>query len=92
MIGAGTIINTGASMDHDCRIGAYAHIAPGARLVGEVVIGEESTVGMMSCVIEGRRVGFRSLVAAGAVVVRDVPDDTRVAGVPARPMGKGTRS
>jgi acetyltransferase-like isoleucine patch superfamily enzyme len=37
-------------------------------------------------VIEGIRIGDGALVAAGAVVVRDVPDGARVAGVPARPL------
>jgi acetyltransferase-like isoleucine patch superfamily enzyme len=36
--------------------------------------------------IEGVQIGSGALVAAGAVVVRDVPDGARVAGVPAREM------
>jgi serine acetyltransferase len=38
-------------------------------------------------VIERIEVGSGALVAAGAVVVRDVPAGSRVAGVPAREMG-----
>ena len=41
---------------------------------------------MGAVVIEGVRVGARALVAAGAVVVADVPDGARVGGVPARPL------
>jgi acetyltransferase-like isoleucine patch superfamily enzyme len=37
-------------------------------------------------VIEGIRIGDGALVAAGAVVVRDVAEGQRVAGVPARPL------
>jgi 2,3,4,5-tetrahydropyridine-2-carboxylate N-succinyltransferase/tetrahydrodipicolinate N-acetyltransferase len=37
-------------------------------------------------VIEGVRIGAGALVAAGAVVLHDVDDGVRVAGVPAREM------
>jgi acetyltransferase-like isoleucine patch superfamily enzyme len=53
-----------------------------------VVVGAGSFIGMGSSVIEGRRIGAGALVAAGAVVTRDVPDNGRVAGVPARTMGE----
>src|SRR5207249_7627038 len=31
-LGRGTIVNTGASVDHECRIGEGVHLCPGARL------------------------------------------------------------
>jgi acetyltransferase-like isoleucine patch superfamily enzyme len=34
-------------------------------------------------VIQGISIGARCLVAAGSVVIRDVPDDAEVMGVPA---------
>lgn len=45
-IGKHCIINTCASVDHDCIVGDYAHIAPGAHLCGHVEIGEGSLVGV----------------------------------------------
>ena len=45
-IGKHCIINTCASVDHDCIIGDYAHIAPGAHLCGHVEVGEGSLVGV----------------------------------------------
>lgn len=49
-----------------------------------VVIGDGSWVGARSMVLPGVTIGSRCVVAAGAIVSRDVPDDTLVAGNPAR--------
>ena len=50
------------------------------------VIGAGTWIAMRATVLGGVRVGKRCIVAAGAVVTGDVPDDTLVAGVPARPI------
>ena len=80
------VVNTRAVIEHECRIAAHAHIAPGAVLCGAVQVGREGFVGAGATVIQGLRLGERAMVAAGAVVIRDVPASGRVAGVPARPM------
>jgi acetyltransferase-like isoleucine patch superfamily enzyme len=49
-----------------------------------VRIGDGSWLGNRAMVLPGVTIGKRVLVAAGAVVTRDVPDDTLVAGNPAR--------
>ena len=41
-------------------------------------------IGANAVIIEGVRVGNGAVVAAGAVVTQDVPDNAVVAGVPAR--------
>jgi maltose O-acetyltransferase len=46
-------------------------------------VGAQTLVGSGARVLPGVRVGSRVVVGAGAVVVRDVPDDTVVTGVPA---------
>lgn len=83
-IGCNTIINTSASIDHDCDIGNHVHIAPGVVLSGGVKIGDNCHIGTGAKIIQGIKVGANSLVAAGAVVVSDVPSNSRVAGVPAK--------
>ena len=45
-LGAGIIVNTGATIDHDCKIGHCAQIAPGAHLGGNVIVGEYALIGI----------------------------------------------
>ena len=87
-IGMNTIINTGAIVEHDCVVGQHAHIAPRACLAGGVVAGDEVHVGAGAVIREGIRIGHRAVVGVGAVVVRDVPADAVVVGVPAREIRK----
>jgi UDP-2-acetamido-3-amino-2,3-dideoxy-glucuronate N-acetyltransferase len=49
-----------------------------------VVVREGASLGARAVVVAGRAIGRWSLVAAGAVVTRDVPDFALFAGVPAR--------
>lgn len=50
-------------------------------------VGHRASIGSNATIIAGIRIGERSLVGAGAVVTKDVPDDAIVAGVPARVIG-----
>lgn len=52
-----------------------------------VIVREGAALGARSVVVAGRVIGRWALVAAGAVVTRDVPDFALVAGVPARRIG-----
>ncbi len=49
---------------------------------------EGASVGANATIICGHTIGRYAMVAAGAVVTKDVPEYTLVAGVPARPLGK----
>ena len=71
-IGDDSIINTKASVDHDCNIGRHVHIAPGCTLCGGVSVGDETMIGTGSCVIQGISVGARCLVRAGSNVWESV--------------------
>ncbi|MET4159278.1 acyltransferase [Agromyces sp. PvR057] len=52
-----------------------------------VVVGDGAAIGARSVCVAPVRIGRWALVAAGAVVTRDVPDYALVAGVPARRIG-----
>ena len=49
-----------------------------------IIIEDNVWIGAKVTVLYGRRIGKNSVIAAGAVVTKDVPPNTVVAGVPAR--------
>lgn len=71
-LGCNTIINTRASVDHDCNVAAHVHIAPGAILCGNVQVGSGAFVGAGATVIQGLVLGECAVVGAGSVMVRDL--------------------
>ena len=73
-IGKHCIINTGASVDHECVIEDYVHISPHATLCGNVHVGEGSWVAAGSVVLPGVKIGKWSVIGAGSVVAKDIPD------------------
>lgn len=83
-IDIGAILNTGCSVDHDCLLGRAVHISPGARLAGNVKVGDCSWVGIGASVRQGVVIGDRSVIGAGAAVVQDISDGVTAVGVPAK--------
>ena len=92
VIGEGTMIDMGAVLGGRATVGNNCHVGAGAVLAGviepasatPVIIEDDVLIGANAVVIEGVRVGKGAVVAAGAVVVEDVPENMVVAGCPAR--------
>ena len=92
VIGEGTMIDMGAVLGGRATVGKNCHVGAGAVLAGviepasakPVVVEDDVLIGANAVVIEGIRIGRGAVVAAGAVVIEDVPDEMVVAGCPAR--------
>lgn len=91
-IGTGVICNTSCSIDHECLIGDFAHIAPGAVLCGNVRVGKGSFVGANAVVRQGVTIGENVMIGAGTVIVKDIPDNVTVVGNPQRALSRKSAS
>ncbi len=84
IIGKHCIINTCASIDHDCKLEDFVHVSPNATLSGNVSVGEGTHIGSGAAIIQGIKIGKWCSVGAGAVVIRDIPDFATAVGNPSR--------
>ncbi len=92
VIGEGTMIDMNAVIGGRGIIGKNCHIGAGTVVAGvieppsatPVVVEDDVVVGANAVILEGIRIGKGSVVAAGAVVIEDVPPNVVVAGTPAR--------
>lgn len=87
-LACGVIVNTCASVDHDCTLWGGVHICPGAHLAGKVEVGEGAWVGIGCVIKEGCRIGKGAYIGAGAVVLKNVPAGVLAYGTPARVVRK----
>jgi sugar O-acyltransferase (sialic acid O-acetyltransferase NeuD family) len=83
-LGRGCIINTGATVDHECRLDDGVHICPGANLAGCIEVQRYCMIGTGAVVLPRLKIGEGAVVGAGAVVIEDIPPYTVVVGNPAR--------
>ncbi len=83
-IGEFVIVNTKASLDHDCVMEEFSSLAPNATAGGSVRIGAFSAVCLGANIVHKRRIGKHTVIGAGALVLEDIPDFCVAYGVPAR--------
>lgn len=86
-IGAQTLLNTAATVDHECVIGDGVHVGPGAHLAGLVTVEDLVMIGAGAVILPRIRIGAGALIGAGAVIRHDVPARTTMVGNPARQIG-----
>ena len=88
----GITIGDGCLLGHNTVIATLNHDENPARrndlIPAPVVIGNRVWIGSNATILPGVTIGDNAIVAAGAVVTKDVPPDTVVAGVPAKILRK----
>jgi sugar O-acyltransferase (sialic acid O-acetyltransferase NeuD family) len=89
-IGRSFHANIYAYVAHDCVIGDFVTLAPGAKINGNVIVRDYTYIGTGAMIRQGRPgeplvIGEGAVVGMGAVVTRSVPPGVTVVGNPARP-------
>jgi len=88
-LGRHTQLHVNSTIGHDSVLHDFVSVYPGATVSGNVHLEHGVTIGTGANVLPGLRVGAGAFVGAGAVVTSDVEPGVTVAGVPARPTGRG---
>lgn len=83
-LGKGVIVNTASSIDHECKIDDYCHIAVGSHLAGNVIVGSETWIGAGTTISNNIEIGEGIMIGAGAVVVDNIIKRGTYIGAPAR--------
>lgn len=87
-IGDGVYITRGAKIIAHTSYTPIAQEKTGIEFTtGSVVIESGAYIGVNAIILPSVRVGYSAIVAAGAVVTKDVPAFAIVAGIPAKPIG-----
>lgn len=89
LIGKQVLVNRSVSIGHDVVIEDYVTFGPACVVGGHVRICEGAFIGINTTILPKITIGSNSIVGGGAVVIRDVPDNTIVVGNPAMVMKTG---
>lgn len=88
-VGDFCIFNQNVTVAHDCVVGNFVHVAPGANISGNVHLQDCCWIGAGAVVNQGNpdkklRIGDNTIVGSGSVVVADCDSNAVYVGVPAR--------
>ena len=86
-IGNGNWMLAYTHVAHDCVVGNQTTFSNNAQIAGHVVIGDFAVLGAFCGVHQFCRVGSHTMLAAGTIVLQDIPPFVTAAGYPAKPAG-----
>ena len=73
-------------ISHGCIIGENALIIANSVLCGSSEVGDNTWVAPSTVILNGKKIGKNCMTGLGSVVIKDVDDNTLVAGVPAKKL------
>jgi sugar O-acyltransferase (sialic acid O-acetyltransferase NeuD family) len=79
-----SIINTNASVDHECELGEASSLAPNTTLCGKVKIGKNVFIGAGASIIDKLIICDNVVIGAGAVVTENIEEPGLYVGIPAK--------
>lgn len=85
-IGSHVIINLDCTIGHDAALQDFVTLYPSVNVSGITNIGHAVELGTGMQIIQGKKIGDYSIVGAGAVVVKDLPEKCTAVGNPAKPI------
>lgn len=83
-IGDFVIVNTNASLDHDCEMMNFSSIAPRAVTGGNVFIDEYAAISIGAVIINGIKVSKHAVIGAGTLLNKNCDANVVMYGVPAK--------
>lgn len=85
-IGKHVIINLDCTVGHDAVLNDFVTLYPSVNISGNTEFGRCVELGTGMQIIQGKRIGEYTIVGAGAVVVKDLPERCTAVGTPAVPI------
>lgn len=80
----GCIVNSGSIIEHECHIGKFSHVAPGAVICGNCYIDNDVHIGANSSIKQGITIEEGAMIGMGSVVIKNVMKEMKIYGNPVK--------
>jgi sugar O-acyltransferase (sialic acid O-acetyltransferase NeuD family) len=86
-LGHHNLINLNCTIGHDCAVGDFVTMSPGANVSGNVTIGNGCYIGTNAVIREKISICDNVVIGAGGVVVKDITEPGVYVGNPVKKIG-----
>jgi sugar O-acyltransferase (sialic acid O-acetyltransferase NeuD family) len=82
-------INMNCALGHNALVGHFSSFAPGVSLGGNTTLEEGVDMGIGSSTLQGVTIGRFSVIGGKAMIIDNIPENSKVVGVPGKVIGNG---